>query len=73
MGATPTEQQNFFERITTIVQEKEITYLDALIWWCEESGLEIAVAAELTNAALKIKLEENAIQLKLLKKQRKLF
>lgn len=67
------EKAAFFELITVLKIEKGISYLDAILLYCETNNLEIAVAAELTNSALKIKLEEDATELNLLKKQRKLF
>lgn len=71
--ASTQEQADFYKIIDDLVWEKDISYLDALLLYCSEHDLEIVVAAELTNQALKIKLEEDADKLKLLKKKGKLF
>ena len=71
--ANSQEQQVFFEKITEFKNLKDISYLDALLLYCEETELEMAVACELINSALKIKIEEDARLLNLLKKQKSLF
>lgn len=73
MAANHSEQQAFYEQILTLKEAKEISFLDAFLLYCEETELEIIVAAELTNECLKMKLESDAEKLNLLKKTRKLF
>lgn len=73
MAANHLEQEEFFKKINQLATEKQIGYIDAVLLYCEIHDIEITVAAELTNMALKVKLEENASSLNLLKKQKKLF
>ena len=46
--------------IEKTVIEKRISYLDAIIWYCEKNGLEIEIAAKLVNTTIKGKLEVEA-------------
>lgn len=65
--STETEKNKFLEAITAVKIEKDISYLDAVIWYCEYNDLEISVASDLTNSTLKGYLEKDASSLKLLK------
>lgn len=73
MAANQAEQQLFYEQILSLKEAKDIGFLEAFLLYCEETELEIAVAAELTNECLKLKLESDAEKLNLLKKKRTLF
>lgn len=54
--------------IEKTVIEKRISYLDAIIWYCEKNGLEIEIAAKLVNTTIKGKLEVEAQDLNFLAK-----
>jgi len=58
----------FSEIIERTVIDKRITYLDAVIWYCEKNELEIDVAAKLLNTTIKSKLEVEAQDLNFLAK-----
>lgn len=58
----------FSEIIERTVIDKRITYLDAVVWYCEKNGLEIDVAAKLLNTTIKGKLEVEAQDLNFLAK-----
>jgi|TARA_R110000796_G_scaffold32121_1_gene84426 hypothetical protein len=58
----------FSETIERTVIDKRITYLDAVVWYCEKNGLEIDVAAKLLNTTIKGKLEVEAQDLNFLAK-----
>ena len=66
----PTEQEklDFAHRIETIVIEKELTYMDAILHFCEEYEIEETVAASLISVPLRIKLESQVRSLHLVKK-----
>lgn len=51
---------NFSILIETIVREKEITYMEAIVYHCEQTGFEIEVAAKLISNALKSKIKLEA-------------
>lgn len=60
--------------IETIVQEKKIEYIDAVIFWCESNGLEVEFAGELIrrNNVLKSKIQYEAENLNFMKKSARL-
>ena len=54
--------QDFLQRIDSIAAEKRIDYMDAVIWYCDSTGLEIETAAELIrkNAKFKARIKNDA-------------
>ena len=54
--------QDFIETIESIVEEKRMEYLDAVLYYCQQTGLEIETAAELIkkNAKLKARVRVDA-------------
>jgi hypothetical protein len=59
--------KKFSYAIDSLVAKKEISYVDAILYYCESTGLEIGVAATLITDTLKSKIESEAIENKLLK------
>ena len=54
--------------IEGVVKEKKpITYMDAIVWYCQENGIEIETTARLISKSLKEKIKAEAVNLKLLK------
>ena len=47
--------QDFLQKIEMIAKEKRLDYMDAVLWYCSNSGLEIETAAELIRKNAKIK------------------
>lgn len=70
--ATKEEKYNFSMQIENLANRLNITYLEAIAHHCEETGLEIEVAATLVNDILKGKLETEAQQLRYLPRQSRL-
>ena len=58
--------------IENIVKEKHITHMDAVLWYCEQEGLELEGINSLISKALKEKIEANARELNFLPRQAKL-
>lgn len=54
--------------IEKTVVEKRLSYLDAVVWWCEKNEMEIEIAAKLLNTTIKGKLEVEAQDLNFLEK-----
>lgn len=54
--------QDFLQKIETIATERRIEYLDAVMYYCEQTGLEIETAAELIkkNAKFKARVRQDA-------------
>ena len=65
---TKNEISEFSELINDLSERMGITRMDAIAHHCEQTGLEIDVAATLISSALKSKIREEAQELNLLKK-----
>lgn len=66
--ATKEEITNFSLEIENIVWDKDISYMDAIILYCEKTGFEVEVAAKLISGALKSKVKIEAEELHFLPK-----
>ena len=70
---TSKEEKNTF---SLMIENKALTdsssHMEAILDHCERTGLEVEVAASLVNAALKAKLENEAVALRFLPKTNKL-
>jgi len=69
---TREEMKNFSDVIESIVKEKRIDYMDAIILHCEETGFEIELAATLITPPIKAKISEEAQAANLIKKVNRL-
>lgn len=71
---TPTKSEisNFSLLIETISNDKGLSKMEAILWHCEQTGLEVDVASKLITSALKAKIREEAQELNLLKRTSKL-
>lgn len=65
---TKDEMTTFSLSIESIVAKKNISYMDAIVLYCEETGLEIELAAKLVSGALKSKIQFEAEELNFLPK-----
>ena len=64
--------KTFTLTIENIVKEKTITHMDAVLWYCEQEGLEPDDLGTLLSKGLKEKIEANARELNFLPKQAQL-
>ena len=64
--------KSFSLQIEEIVKEKNITHMDAVLWYCEKDGLEPDGLGSLISKGLKEKIEANARDLNFLPKQAQL-
>jgi len=64
MAVTKEEKNAFSIHIQTLAYEKDMTHMDAIVYHCEQTGLEIEVAAKLVDEALKSKIEIEAKELR---------
>ena len=71
---TPTKSEisDFSLLIETISSDKKLSKMDAILWHCDQTGLEVDVASKLLTSALKAKIREEAQELHLLKRTSKL-
>ena len=56
----------FSKIIEEVVIDKNIPYMDAIVWYCERNEMEVEVAAKLLNGIIKAKIEAEAIDLNFL-------
>jgi hypothetical protein len=64
--------QKFSIMIEETVKEKRLSYMDAIVWWCEKNEMEIEVAAKLVNGVIKEKLRYEAQELNFMEKPNRL-
>ena len=62
--------KRFSTIVETLVRSKRITYIDAIILHCEETGIELELVPKLINPKIKKMLENEANMLKMLKRDR---
>jgi len=60
------DKQKFNLDIEQIVLEKDLNYIEAVVYYCELKNIEIEVAAKMINRNTKEKLQANANTLNLL-------
>lgn len=65
---TREEVNNFSIEIEEIVYMKDVSYLDAVMIYCENTGLEIETASKLISTSLKSKIQIEAENLNFLPK-----
>lgn len=66
---TKEEMGKFAKAIESMVANTDYNYIEAIVEYCKESGLEIEVAASLINSNLKSKIEANAMDNNMLKEK----
>ena len=59
--------KEFSLKIEGIVKEKRITHMDAVVWYCDENGLDTSQVSSLISKSLKEKIKLEATNLKMLK------
>ena len=61
-------KEKFAEEIETLVLNTQMNYIEAIIEYCEEKGIEIESVSKLVSKPLKEKLKYEATELNYLKK-----
>ena len=64
--------KTFSLKIENIAQEKRITHMEAVLWYCKSEGIEPDTVGNLISKALKQKIEANARDLNFLPRQAQL-
>ena len=62
----------FFTKIQELVQETRLSYMDAVLHYCDQNGMEPETAAQLVNTKLKAQIMEEAEELNFFPKTAKL-
>lgn len=68
MQVSRDEIVSFSCEIERIVYDKDVSYMDAIILYCEDTGLEVELAAKLISDTLKSKIKMEAEDLHFLPK-----
>lgn len=66
--ATESEITKFSLEIEALTESKSIPYIDAVILYCQKTGLEVELAAQLVSGAMKSKIRTEAENLHFLPK-----
>lgn len=66
---TREEMAKFAKAIDTLVATTDYNYIEAILEHCNDTGLEIEVAATLINANLRAKIENDAMDNNMLKEK----
>ena len=56
--------KEFSLNIESIVKEKKISHMDAVVWYCEENDLDTSQVSSLISKSLKEKIKLEATNLK---------
>jgi hypothetical protein len=72
MMPTKDEMLSFAKDIEKIVSTTDYNYIEAVVEYCNETGMELDVASSLINSTLKSKIENDAMDLNLLPKKARL-
>ena len=64
--------KTFSLNIENIVKEKNITHMEAVLWYCQKEGIEPDTINNLLSKGLKEKIEANARELNFLPRQAQL-
>ena len=63
----------FYQKIEVIKKEKpDMSYIDAVVWYCEQNDIEIETVGKFISKELKEKIESEARDLNYLPKRGKL-
>jgi len=52
--------KDFSLKIESIVREKRITYMDAVVWYCEQNEIDTGTVSSMINKSLKEKIKIEA-------------
>ncbi len=59
--------KEFSLKIEGIVKEKKISHMDAVVWYCDQNGLDTSQVSSLISKSLKEKIKLEATNLRMLK------
>jgi len=65
-------REKFSIIVEQIVKEKRISYMDAIVWWCEENEFDIQDVNKLISPLIKEKIKVEAEDLNFLPKSSRL-
>ena len=69
MGEIMLSRQNFSMEIEEMVYQLDIPYMDAIVHYCDKTGMEIETAAKLLNQKIKETIASEASDLNMMKEK----
>ena len=72
MGIKMNNSMIFMENIESLVQKTKMSYIDAVMYYCEENKLEPETAGKMIGGKLKQNIQDEAENLHLIEKTSKL-
>ena len=72
MGIKMNNSMIFMENIESLVQKTKMTYIDAVMYYCEENKLEPETAGKMIGGKLKQNIQDEAEDLHLIQRTSKL-
>ncbi len=72
MGIKMNNSMIFMENIESLVQKTKMTYIDAVMYYCEENKLEPETAGKMIGGKLKQNIQDEAEDLHLIERTSKL-
>jgi hypothetical protein len=58
--------KEFSLKIENIVKEKRISYIDAVVWYCDQNEIDTGTVSPLISKSLKEKIQVEAVDLRML-------
>jgi|TARA_B100000965_G_scaffold175745_1_gene146534 hypothetical protein len=62
--------KEFSLKIESVVKEKRVSYMDAIIDYCNLNDIDVGTVKAMVNKSLKEKIKNEAVNLKMLKEKR---
>ena len=59
--------KEFSLKIENVVKEKRISYMEAVVWYCEQNDIDTGTVSSLISKSLKEKIQVEASNLRMLK------
>ena len=72
MALQTQSSSEFYIKIQELVVQTKLSYMDAVLHYCDQNGMEPETAAQLINGKLKAQIREEAEELNFLPKTAKL-
>jgi hypothetical protein len=69
MGKIMLDTKSFSIKIEEISNELKISYMDAIVWYCEKNQIEVETAAKLINSKIKETIAYEASKLNMMKEK----
>jgi hypothetical protein len=67
MGEIMLDTKTFSMKIEMVASDLKVSYMDAIVWYCEKHELEIETAAKMINTKIKETIAMEASELNMMK------